>query len=178
MTNADNKREDEPTRSSWTGLLIFACLGLGFAASAAQYERITATAQRSRADIFADMDSVVEGRLEDVGKFLANPQTRLIRLSPSDETGIRGAVIAWNAAAQRGYLLCDQLPVLDQGDTYQLWAIGAANDPVRVATFKPRIGNSVYSFQAGSEIAGKMRVEITAGARSPDKSPILAGEID
>jgi hypothetical protein len=170
--------ENRSCRSSWPGLLIFACLGLGFAASAVEYERVTATAQRDRAEVLATMDSVEEGRLEDIGKFLASPQTRIIHLSPSDGAGIGSAVIAWNAPQQRGYLLCDRLPVLDPGDVYEVWAISAAEDAMKLASIEAKVGNSVYSFQAAGIIAGKTRVEVTAGARSPNKSPILSGEID
>jgi hypothetical protein len=169
--------KDHEPRTPWAGSLILACLGLGFAASAVEYERVAATAQRNRADTLAAMDSVHEGRLEDVGKFLSNPQTRLIRLAPSDDAAVSSAVIAWNSAEQRGYLFCDELPVLDTGERYELWAVGAAN-PVKLASIEARVGSSVYAFQAETAIAGKTRVEVTAGARSGNKVAILAGEID
>src|SRR5580658_4548372 len=120
-----NTGENQDPRTPWAGSLILACLGLGFAASAVEFERVAATAQRNRANTLAAVDSVYEGRLEDIGKFLSDPQTRLIRLAPSDDAGISSAVVAWNAAAQRGYLLCDDLPVLNSGNNYEMWAISA-----------------------------------------------------
>ena len=162
----------------WAAPLILACLGLGFAASAVEYERVVATAQRDRADALAAIDSVYEGRLEDIGKFLSDPQTRLIRLAPSEDASISGAVIAFNGPEQRGYLLCDDLPMLGSGDNYEMWAIGAGAVPVKIASFEAKVGHSVYSFQARAAIGGKTRLEVTAGARSHGKVAVLAGEID
>jgi hypothetical protein len=182
MTDATDEQHAREERSTWPLVLIFACLGLGFTASAVQYERVSATVQRDRADILAGVDSVMEGRLEDIGKFLSNPQTQLIHLAPSADSGIASAVIAWNSAQQRGYLMCDQLPILEQGDNYELWAISSSDGAVKLASIQAKAGRSVYSFQPtgllGASVAAKTRVEITAGARSPNKSPMWAGEIE
>ncbi|MGD0387943.1 MAG: anti-sigma factor [Tepidisphaeraceae bacterium] len=164
-------------RSNWSGLLVFACLALGFVASAVQYERVAATSQRDRAEILATADSRMEGQLEDLGKLLSDPQTRMVRLTGSPGSSVANAVIAWNAAARRGYLLCDQLPVLDSGSGYELWALHGGDDPVKIATIVAKAGDSVYLFQAWGEMDGKIRLQITAGPRSSDKPPILAGEI-
>jgi hypothetical protein len=159
-------------------LLIFACLALGFAASAVQYERIAATSQRNRAELLATADSRMEGQLEDLGKLLSEPQTRMIRLTGSPGSSVANAVIAWNAAARRGYLLCDQLPVLDSGSGYELWALHGSDDPVKIATIVAKAGDSVYLFQAWREMEGKIRLQITAGPRSSGKPPILVGDIE
>ncbi len=119
MTDEKRDKESGEERTTWPMVLFFACLGLGFAASAVEYERVTATAQRNRADVLAAVDSVMEGRMEDLGKFLSNPQTQLIHLASTADSGFAGAVIAWNSSEQRGYLMCDQLPVLNEGDKYE-----------------------------------------------------------
>jgi hypothetical protein len=157
-------------------LLIFACLALGFAASAVQYERLAATSQRNRAELLATADSRTEGQLEDLGKFLSQPQTRMIRLTGPAGSSVANAAIAWNAATGRGYLLCDQLPVLDGG--YEIWLLHGHDDPVKIATLSAKAGQSVYLFQAWREMDGKIRLQITAGPRSSGKAPILAGEIE
>ena len=164
------------SRLPWLSLLVLACLAMGFAASAVQYERIAATNQRNRAELLATADSRMEGQLEDLGKFLSQPQTRIIRLTGSAGSSIANAVIAWNAAAGRGYLLCDQLPVLDCG--YEIWVLHGGDDPVKIATIVAKAGDSVYLFQALGAMDGKIRLEITAGPRSSDKPPILVGEIE
>jgi hypothetical protein len=164
-------------RSGWAGVLVFACLALGFAASAVQYERVAVTSQRNRAEILATADSRVEGQLEDLGKFLSDPQTRMIRLTGSAGSPVANAVIAWNTAARRGYLLCDQLPVLDSGNGYELWALHGGDEAVKIATIVAKAGDSVYLFQAWRAMDGKIRLQITAGPRSSGKPPILAGEI-
>jgi hypothetical protein len=182
MTDEKRDGESGEERTTWPVVLFFACLGLGFAASAVEYERVTATAQRDRADVLAAVDSVMEGRMEDLGKFLSNPQTQLIHLASTADSGFAGAVIAWNSSEQRGYLMCDQLPVLEQGDKYEVWAISSADGAVKLASIQAKAGSSIYSFEAsgllGGSVAAKTRVEITAGARSPNKSPMWAGEIE
>jgi hypothetical protein len=164
--------------SGWAGVLVFACLALGFAGSAVQYERVAATNQRNRAELLATADSRMEGQLEDLGKLLSDPQTRMVRLTGLPGSSVANAVIAWNAAARRGYLLCDQLPVLDSGSGYELWALHGGDEAVKIATIVARAGDSVYLFQAWRQMDGKIRLEITAGARSPGKPPILSGEIE
>ncbi|MGD0768827.1 MAG: anti-sigma factor [Tepidisphaeraceae bacterium] len=165
-------------RSGWAGLLIFACLALGFAGSAVQYERVAATSQRNRAEVLATADSRVEGQLEDLGKLLSDPQTRMIRLTGLPGSSVANAVIAWNGAARRGYLLCDQLPVLDSGSGYELWMLHGGDEAVKIASIVAKAGQSVYLFQAWGAMDGKIRLEITAGKRSTGKAPILAGEIE
>jgi len=167
-----------PRRSGWAGVLILACLALGFAGSAVQYERVAATSERNRAEILAAADSRTEGQLEDLGKLLSDPQTRMVRMAGLPGSSVANAVIAWNAGARRGYLLCDQLPVLDSGGGYELWALHGGDEPVKIATIVAKAGDSVYLFQAWRAMDGKIRLEITAGARSSGKAPILAGEIE
>ena len=165
--------------TAWTPILIFACLGLGFAASAVEYERARAVGERDRANILAADDSVAAGRIEDLGKFLADSQTHWMRLTnPANSIGIH-AVLAWNAQSQSGYLFCDQLPPLDGGNHYELWTLRGSDDPQSIGTIAPQAGVSVYPFrlQSGGLVIGN-RLEITAGPRSESKSPILSGEID
>jgi hypothetical protein len=169
-----------PQRSgSWTPILIFTCLALGFAASAVEYERTRAVGERNRANVMAADDSVSQGRMEDLGKFLSDSRTRWIHLSNPDDVGGMRGVIAWNPESQSGYFFCDRLPVLDAGSRYELWALPGTGDPESVATISPQAGMSVYPFHflSGSVVAGN-RLEITAGPRTESKGAILSGEID
>jgi hypothetical protein len=165
-------------RSGWSIVLIFACVALGFTASAADFERIVASRERNEAELLATECSTAEGKLEDLGKYLADPNTRLISLTRSGEYAARPAVIAWNSPQRQGYFLCDDLPVLDAGEGYELWALSGSDDPVKVATIDARPGDSVYPFRIWQTTAGKLRLEITAGSRSQEKSPVFAGEIE
>jgi hypothetical protein len=165
--------------TAWTPILIFACLALGFTASAVEYERARVVGERDRANILAADDSVVAGRIEDLGKFLADSQTRWIRLTnPQNTIGIH-AVVAWNAQSQSGYLFCDQLTPLDGGNNYELWTLHGSDDPQSVGAVAPEAGASVYPFRLKGEgmVIGN-RLEITAGPRSESKTPILSGAID
>jgi hypothetical protein len=164
--------------TGWSIVLVFACVALGFTASAADYERIVATSERNHAELLGTECSAVEGKIEDLGKFLADPNTRLIPLAGSGEFAANPAAIAWNAVEQHGYFLCDDLPVLDSGRGYELWALHGMNDPVKVAIWDVKPGASVYPFRVWEPMAGKIRLEITAGPRSVEKSPVFAGEIE
>jgi hypothetical protein len=164
--------------TGWSIILVFACVALGFTASAADYERIAATSERNQRELLATECSAVEGQLEDLGKFLADPHTRLIPLAGSGEFAADPAAIAWNAVERHGYFLCDDLPVLDSGRGYELWASQGMDDPVKVAMWDIKPGASVYPFRFWQPIAGKVRLEITAGPRSAQKSPVFAGEIE
>jgi hypothetical protein len=168
-----------PPRSAWPTVVIFACLALGFLASAVEFQRTTIQTQRQQTQVLATADSEVEGRMEDVGKFLSDPQTKNIHLLGADGQAVSHAVIAWNAAQQSGYLFCDQLPVLDTGIGYELWGLRPSADPVKIASVQATAGTSVYPFRIrdhGMEIGN--RIEITAGPRSATNSALLSGQVD
>jgi hypothetical protein len=169
---------DQPHSTGWSIIFVFACVALGFTASAADYERIVATSERNQAGLLGTECSAVEGQIEDLGKFLADPNTRLIPLVGSGEFAAAPAAIAWNSVQRHGYFLCDDLPVLDSGRGYELWARHGMDDAVKVAGWDAKPGASVYPFRVWEPTAGKMRLEITAGPRSGEKSPAFAGEIE
>jgi len=161
----------------WSLVLVVACVALGFSASAAEYERVAASSERNRAEVLATTCSTVEGQLEDIGKFMAAPHTRIVTLQPLPGMATSSAVIAWNSSQQDGYFLCDDLPVLDAGSGYEIWALHAGDDPVKVATVNAKPGASVYPFRSWA-IPGKLRIEVTSGPRSAAKTPIFAGDIE
>jgi len=163
--------------TGWGTILVLACLALGFTASAVEYERVRVKGERERAGLLATADSEVEGQLEDLGKFLAEPQTRLIRLAGANSSPIANAVIAWNSVEQKGYLLCDDLKALEPASAYELWVKRGSDEPIRIAGIEPKAGVSVYQFRA-SGVKSRDRLEITAGPPSAGKSPILSGEFD
>lgn len=165
-----------PRRANWSGTLILACLALGFTASAIKVEQSRIRSEQDRANILATADSAVESRLEDLGRFLAEPQTRLVRLSRLDPSA-SDAVIAWNSSLRRGYLLCDGLPPLDPQVDYEMWVMRGSGAPVRLAGVNARAGISAYPFQADGDLEQKDHVEITAGPREAGKSPIFSGDI-
>lgn len=170
--------DQEPARGSgWGAMLVVACLALGFCASAVEYERVWGQGQHQRAELLATADSEVAGQLEDLGRFLADPQTRLIRLKGMDSSPIGDAAIVWNAPRQEGYLLCDQLRVLDEGTAYEVWTRRGSDEPIRIAGIQPKAGQSVYPFRA-TGVKSRDRLEITAGPPSARNAPILTGEFD
>jgi len=164
--------------SGWSLILIFACVALGFTAAAAEYERAAATSERNHAEILATECSAAEGHLEDLGKFLADPHTRLFSLNGAVGFARNNAVVAWNSAMRQGYFMCDDLPIRDVGSGYEIWALHNSEAPVKVATIDAKPGASVYPFRTSQENTGKIRLEVTAGPRSVENSPVFAGEIE
>ncbi len=164
-------------RSEWTGVLLLACLALGFAASIAEYERVMLSAERQRAEALATRSSLAEGQLEDIGKFLSDSHTRLTALHGMGSAG-NDAVVAWNSLNQDGYFFCDDLPVLEAGSGYELWALHGTDVPVKLATIHAEPGASVYPFRSWPSTPGKLRLEVTAGPRNSAGNPIFAGEIE
>lgn len=167
-----------PEPSGWPVVLVFACVALGFTAAAAEYERVAATTERNHAELLATECSVAEGKLEDLGKFLADPHTRLITLARSGSFAGNTAMVAWNSVEGHGYFFCDDLPTLDADSGYEVWALRASGEPVRIAILDAKAGASVYPLRGLQTMSGKMRLEITAGPRLPDKSPVFAGDIE
>lgn len=170
-------RKQGTGRSGWGMTLVLACLALGFTASAVEYEQARVKGERERAGMLAIADSEVEGQLEDLGKFIAEPETRVIRLTGENASPIGSAVIVWNASEEKGYLLCDELKMLEPAMMYELWVKRGTEEPMKIAGIEPRAGVSVYLFRA-SGVKSQDRLEIMAGPRSAGKSPILSGEFD
>jgi hypothetical protein len=173
----ENPGASQGERAGWAVILIFACLALGFAASAAEYERIVATGERHHAELLAAECSIAEGQLEDLGKFLADPHTRFIPLTRSGGFASSAAMIAWNPPDGHGYFFCDDLPVLAGDHQYEVWALHGMDEPLKIGAFDARAGTSVYPLRAMA-MTGKMRLEITAGPRSVQNSAVFAGEIE
>jgi hypothetical protein len=180
-SGADEQHGDSLSNQSgsgWLLILILACVALGFTASATEYERVAASNERNHAELLATECSAVEGHLEDLGKFLADPHTRLFPLMGSEEFARNYAVIAWNTSEQKGYFMCDNLPVRDAGSGYEIWALHGNDEPLKVTTIDAKPGASVYPFRTSQGKTGKMRLEVTAGPRSLENSPVFAGEIE
>jgi hypothetical protein len=158
----------------WAVILVLACLALGLVGGVVQWERGRADVEQRRAVSMAVHDSLLQAQREDLGKLLADPQTRMVRLLPSDGSRVTQAVIAWNPAQQTGFLFCDQLPALDSGVSYEIWATRDA-EPSPISRIDARPGLSVYRFRPDGGLNAVRRWEITAGPRSADAAPILVG---
>lgn len=162
--------------TTWAVTVIIACLALGFMGSIIQslgralgrQQNITNTA-RTAADYAQSVD-------EDVGKLLADPQTKLVRLtSPSQLTA--DAAIAWNEARRDGALFCDKLPLLPASQSYEIWAIGRSDKGAKVVEVRPAPGVSIYPFHYSDASVHLIRFEVTAGAPDATRPPALAGTV-
>jgi hypothetical protein len=177
--NRPRKRE---SRSSWGGVLVFACLAIGFLASGLQLTRERLKDEQTRANQLNTTTVFVEAQSENVGRLMADPQTVLIRLTGPAGSGVHHASLAWNAVQSRGALFCDALPLLDASRRYELYGFAKDGEPMHLGEIQGRPGTGVYTFRAEPQ-NGQMpadsisQFEITAGPRIASHDPVLAGSI-
>jgi hypothetical protein len=171
--------EYRPPGHNWGTALVVACLALGFMMSWAVYEmRQRVTDEVSMAGFRHDLDSMVAEQA-DLGRLLADPRTKLVRLVPSEAgSSIHFAAVAWNEERQSGIVFCDDL--LAQGRRrYQVWLIPAAGDPTAVAFGPTEPGRAVYPFNATEPAAAPSQIVLTLWRQnaSEDESPDASGSL-
>jgi hypothetical protein len=169
-------------RVSWGGTLVLACLALGLCGSAIQIERAQVARERAHMAALAAASSLLESQQEDLGKLLADPQTRLVALHAADAAAIGQATFAWNDHLQQGAIFCDHLPVSESGLPYVIQAYngsssGPASPPVQIGSLQVRPGVSVYFFQSTSAVQPVRRIEVVPPGNAVASQPMLYATI-
>jgi hypothetical protein len=159
------------------GTLVFACLAIGLLASAVQVQRLRIHNEQQRATVMATTADLYAGKSQELGQLMADSHTQLIRLSSAENSPVRGASMAWNAGRRRGALFCDQLPIQNAGQSYEIWAVDAGGSASQMADVKAEPGVSVYPFRSAVGTANANRFEVTDGPRLPGQGPILSGAV-
>ena len=96
-----------------------------------------------------DLDAL-DSRDRDLGALMADPRTKLVRLSPVDDlergvhSPVRHASVAWNDARQSGVFFCDGLVPADGSDRYRLWLVPPAGAATGIELARPEPGRTVY----------------------------------
>jgi hypothetical protein len=167
----------EPPRQTWAGTVIIACLAIGLLSAICRFEMARLQAEREHAMNLAGEASLIEGQQEDLGKLLSDPETRLISLSATNYSDLRGATMAWNGRLQRAVLFCDKLPILGDADQYEIWVADSAGTFSRLGGVDAHPGVSVYPIRFAALTSPISRLEITAGPRELAKGPVLVGQV-
>jgi hypothetical protein len=162
--------------STWAATIVIACLALGFMGAIIQSLGRALGREQNIANQTKSAAEYAQSINEDVGKLLADPQTKLVRLTSASLLSA-DAAIAWNGARHDGALFCDQLPMLPASQPYEIWAIGGADQGAKVVEVRPEPGVSVYPFHYSDTPERLTRFEITAGARDAARQPVLTGTI-
>lgn len=167
----------EAGSSSWAGVLIVCCLALGFLAAMFHWQQTRYQTERDRAGTLLTAAELSMARAESLGRNMADPRTRLIRLSGPMLAETGGAALAYNEAIHWAALFCDQLPVLDSGRHYEIWAGDDEAPWARLASIDAQPGTSVYAFHWSAAPGRLQRIEISAGPRLSRQQPLLSGRI-
>ncbi|MGA2583447.1 MAG: hypothetical protein ABSG31_09240 [Tepidisphaeraceae bacterium] len=170
----DNSNSNVQT---WAGTVVIACMAIGLLSAICRFEMARLQAERERAMNLAGEASLVEAQQEDLGKLLSDPDTRLIPLSATNYSDLRGATMAWNERLQRAVLFCDKLPILGDADQYEIWVADSSGTFSRLGGVDAHPGVSVYPIRFAALASPMSRLEITAGPRELAKGPVLVGEI-
>lgn len=151
--------------ATWGFALVVACLLLGFAMSWGWNERrLRLTADQ---DLRAVSQQSVLGSAEraDLGRLMLDSGTKLVPLSAADgATRSEHAAIAWNDQQQRGFLFCDGLAPLPDGQKYQIWLLPTSGTPLKLATLEAEPDKTVYELTATEHTPPANGFEVTAGS--------------
>jgi hypothetical protein len=163
--------------SSRAGTLVFACLAIGLLASVVQMQRLRIRNEQQRANVMATTADLYAGRSQELGQLMADSHTQLIRLMPGEMSDMHSASMVWNGSRLRGALFCDQLPIQNAGQSYEIWAVDAGGGASQLADVNAEPGVSVYPFHSAVVPVRPDRFEITDGPRLEHGHPILAGAV-
>lgn len=93
--------------------------------------------------------------------------------------GARGSVLYF-AAQKKAVVVGDNMPVLDPGKTYQLWAIGGDGAPKSIGLMQPDANghtNTVVDFDGDAADTLAITIEPAGGSPQPTSNPVLSAKV-
>jgi hypothetical protein len=171
----DRRHAGDRPGSTWGAPLFFACLSMGLLAAFISVEWSRLANEQDLTNSLKTAATLAQSRDEDLGRLLADPNTRVVKLVAGDGSSIHNASAAWNPRLESGFLFCDQLPVLDAPAKYHVWLIDSDSSAISLGALDAKPGVSVYTFTAERPAQSAARIEITSGDRQPGKAPLLTG---
>lgn len=133
-------------RNDWATALVAACIGIGFLLSWGTYEMRQRVAQSNAQQQFRHERDAMAGQQMDLGQLLADPGTKLIRLTAAiEQTPPLLVSVAWNDSRQTGALFWRNQP--DQVRRRYLVRLISSGGAATAATIGPtEPGRTVYLF--------------------------------
>jgi hypothetical protein len=130
----------------WGTALVFACFAIGLILSWGTYEMRQRIAQEESTRRFRHDIDAVTSRQRDLGRLLADPRTKLIRLLPTGQNSLPvWAAVAWNDQSQTGALFSDDL-FLRGSRRYQLQLVPSSGLATSMLVGPSAPGQTVYFF--------------------------------
>lgn len=119
---------------------------------------------------------------DDLRRILAEPDARLIRLTPPGRASQTTGVIAFSPALHRAAMELAGLPAITTGDELNLWWTRGKRTPIIAVHFVPRASGKaalMIALPTGEDaIEGAMiTVDSTAGGSKAESTPILKGTV-
>jgi hypothetical protein len=138
------------------------------------YEMRTRVAQQvSTAAYRHDLDLLI-GQQSDVGRLLADPRTKLVRLLPvGDDSMVGRASVAWNQESQSGAVFCDDLTIGGE-HWYQLWLMPATGRATSVKFGPTQPGCAIYPFISTQPAALPSEMILTPQSQTEQPQNALA----
>jgi hypothetical protein len=132
--------------NDWATGLIAACIGVGFLMSWGTYEMRQRVAQWTAEQQFRHERDAMAAMQMDLGQLLADPGTKLIRLTPAiDQTPPLLVSVAWNDSRQTGAIFWRNQPEqVRQRYLVRLISSGGAATAATIGPTEP--GRTVYLF--------------------------------
>jgi hypothetical protein len=135
------------------------------------------------AELQSAQDELARSRVrqEDALTLMSNLQTQRIGLQSTDEGLIPLATIYWDPNTNEAALVTDQLPPLEDQQTYQLWLINDAG-PQSAGTFDlDANGFGWLVFDPGATLTNfdalGISVEPEGGSEAPTTTPVAVGQV-
>ena len=127
----------------------------------------------------ASMRSEVAAR-DDLGRVLAAPDARLIKLAPPDRASTANGLVAMSKKLGRAVLQVSGLPQPPRGYSYRLWWLVEKGEPLEAAQFQTGgKGAAIVAMQLPpheiSVAASEVTVEPAAGSSKPTGAIQLKG---
>jgi hypothetical protein len=156
-------------------VLVLCSLVLGIAMAWGAYERNMRLVTVRQYDVERVHSDILAAHDRDLGQLMADPQTALVKLTPTGASQVKAATLAWNNRQERGALFCDGLEPLAEGLKYQVWADPPGGSPTRLGVFLPQPGTDIFALNAAVSLEPNTPLRVVAGRSESTKSGEVSG---
>jgi anti-sigma-K factor RskA len=159
----------------WTGLLGLVCIV--FAGLTGYYSYNYQQAQRALAEseaALANCESEKEALRQPVAELedLRRSENLVVAIEPTERYPDTRILFYNNSAAGRNFLALADLPQLESGQAFQLWALKSGSDPIPLDVFDDSERLIPVSFEPGTA-SYAITIEQLPGAQSPNLDQLV-----
>ena len=121
-------------------------------------------------------DSLNQEKIIDLNqmKKINNPQNVYIAFTPTEKFQATDITLLYNSVDKSNFLKVNNLPIVAQNKTFQLWSLKEGQDPIPMTTFNPDKGAIIpLDFETGTKTYA-ITIEAIGGALTPDLTNLIA----